>query len=617
MYQLVSWEQAVRFRHPLMRSAVYYAVPAVERRRVHEALAAACDPVRDPDRRAWHLAEATLQPDEQIAAELERSATRARGRGGWASGAAFLERSADLTPDEPRRARRLLGAAEARFVAGEAPAVLDLVERAAARLEDPVVLAQARRLEGLSLYAAGDVARATAVLLDAAAMAGPDDPRLARDILLDAIVTAHFTGPADTARVLGMVAELPLPEDAVPTLTDVLLDGFAALGEGRHVDGAALLRQAVGPLSGSRPLPDDVLRYFLPVSMAASMMFDDSAWHELEHRWVAELRSRGALAVMLVALVSVAFNQIEEGRFADAEVTIAEGRTLSEATGFRAHLGLFACAELTVLARRGREAAARALAGQMLPQFEARGYGLGLYWARSALCQLEIGLGNYDDALRIALESGLRAGSTVDLIEAGTRSGDIVTAVAALDSLAPMAPAAGTPAALGWLALGQAMIAPDSPASEGAVNDNAAEEAQYQLAIRHLERSRYVPVLARARLLYGEWLRRQRRRRDARDQLNAACEIFTRLGMDAFAERARVELRAAGELASNRAVHSADDLTPQELQIARLASEGASNAEIAARLFISASTVEYHLRKVFRKLGITTRVRIGHALGER
>jgi DNA-binding CsgD family transcriptional regulator len=610
--QLVSWEEAVRFRHPLMRSAVYYAATAAARRRVHEALAAACDPVRDPDRRAWHLAEAALRPDEQVAAELERSAERARGRGGWASGAAFLERSADLTPDEPRRVRRLLGAAEARFVAGEAPAVLDLVERAAVRLEDPVVLAQARRLEGLSLYAAGDVARATAILLDAAAMTGPHDRRLARDILLDAIVTAHFTGPADTARVLGLVAELRLPDDAVPTLTDLLLDGFAALGEGRHADGAALLRQAVGPLSGSRPLPDDVLRYFLPVSMAASMMFDDSAWHELEDRWVAELRSRGALSVMLVALVSVAYNQIEEGRFADAEVTIAEGRTLSDATGFRAHLGLFACAELTVLARRGREAAARALAEEMLPQFEARGYGLGLYWARSALCQLEIGLGNYDDALRIALDSVLRAGSAVDLIEAGTRSGDTVTASAALDSLAPMAAAAGTPAALGWLALGQAMITTDGPTGA-----DSTAEARYQLAIRHLERSRHIPVLARARLLYGEWLRRQRRRRDAREQLNAACEMFARLGMDTFAERARVELRAAGQPASSRAVHSTEDLTPQELQIARLASEGASNAEIAARLFISASTVEYHLRKVFRKLGITTRVRIGHALSER
>lgn len=620
MEQLVSWEQAVRFRHPLMRSAVYYAALAAERRQVHQALAGACDPDRDPDRRAWHLAAATLRPDERVAAELERSAERARGRGGWASGAAFLERAADLTPDEPRRVRRLLGAAEARFMAGEAPAVLDLVERAAAQLADPVVLAQARRLEGLSLYAAGDVARATTVLLDAAAMHGLDDRRLARDILLDALVAAHFTGSGDTARVLGAVAGLRLPDDAVPTLTDLLLDGFAALGEGRHAHGAGLLRLAVGPLSGSQRLPDDVLRYFLPVSMAASMMFNDSAWHELEYRWVAELRDRGALAAMLVALVSVAYNQVEEGRFADAEVTIAEGRALSEATGFRAHLGLFACAELTVLARRGLEAAARALAGQLLPQFAAGGYGLGAYWARSALCQLEIGLGNYDAALRMTLEGGRRAGSAVDLIEAGTRSGDVATATAALDSLAPMAAAAGTPAALGWLALGRAMLAADSPASESGAGDNATvsiAEAQYQLAIEHLERSRHVPVLARARLLYGEWLRRKLRRRHARDQLSTAHEMFTRLGMGAFAERARVELRAVGELARSPAVSSADDLTPQELQISRLASEGASNAEIAARLFISASTVEYHLRKVFRKLGITTRVRIGHALSGR
>ena len=620
MDQLVSWEQVVRFRHPLMRSAVYYAAPAVARRRVHEALAAACDPVRDPDRRAWHLAEATVRPDEQVAAELERSAERARGRGGWASGAVFLERSADLTPDESRRARRLLEAAEARFVAGETPAVLDLVERAAVRFADPVVVAQARRLEGLSLYASGDVARATVVLLDAAATTGLDDWRLARDILLDALVTAHFSGPADTARALGMVSGLPLLHGADPTLTDLLLDGFAAVGEGRHADGAALLRQAVGPLSASRPLPDDVLRYFLPVSMAASVIFDDSAWHELEHRWVAELRGRGALAIMLVALVSLAFNQVEEGRFDDAEITIAEGRALSEATGFRAHLGLFTCAELSVLARRGREDAARELAEQIMPQFAARGYGLGTYWARSALCRLEIGLGNYDAALRIALESGLRAGSAVDLIEAGTRSGDTATATAALGSLAPMAVAAATPAALGWLALGRAMIAAGGAAGQTGTSDDASEstaEAQYQLAIGHLERSRHIPVLARARLLYGEWLRRQRRRRDARDQLSAACEMFTRLGMDAFAERARIELRAVGELATSGATHSADDLTPQELQIARLASEGASNAEIAARLFISASTVEYHLHKVFRKLSITTRVRIGHALGGR
>jgi DNA-binding CsgD family transcriptional regulator len=605
--QLVSWGPPIRFRHPLMRSAAYYAASATARRRIHEALAAACDPVLDPDRRAWHLAEAAPRPDERVAAELERSAERARGRGGWASGAAFLERSAELSPDAPQRARRLLEAAEARFVAGEAPAVLDLVERAATRLTDPLAVAQARRLAGLSLYAAGDVAQATAVLAEAAAMTEPQDRRLARDILLDALAAAHFTGLAEVGRVLGMVAATRLPAGTTPTLTDLLLDGFAALREGRHEDGAALLRRAVGPLSSDQPLPDDVLRYFLPVSIAASLMFDDSAWHELEHRWVAELRGRGALAVMLVALVSLAYNQMVEGRFADAEVTIAEGKELSEATGFRAHLGLFACAEITVLARRGREAETRALAQLMLPRFADRGYGLGEFQARSALCQLEIGLGNYDDALRVALEGGLRAASAVDLIEAGTRSGDLATATAALESLAPVAAAAATPAALGLLALGRALLAADG----------GLAESEFQLAIEHLGRSRHVPALARARLLYGEWLRRQRRRRHAREQLGAAWEMFASLGMESFAERAGAELRATGEHARKRTVAAANELTPQELQIARLASEGTSNAEIAARLFISASTVEYHLRKAYRKLGIATRVRIGHALSER
>jgi len=608
MEQLVIWEPTVRFRHPLMRSATYYTSPAPARRRVHQALAAACDLDLDPDRRAWHLAEAALGPDEQVAAELEQSADRARGRGGWSSGAAFLERSAALTPDAPRRARRLLDAAEARFVAGEAPAVLDLVERAIPQLGDPMDEAQARRLEGLSLYAAGKVTEATTVLLDAAAMTNSRDPRLARDILLDALVAAYFAGPVgnESERVLDAVVAVPLPEKAIPTLTDLLLDGLAAVRERRYADGVALLRQAILPLSSDQPLPEDVLRYFLPVSMAASTLFDDSAWRELEHRWVAELRGRGALAGMLVGLVSLAYNQMEEGRFADAQVTIAEGREISEATGFRAHIGLFASAELAALARRGREAEARALAGQLMAEFAAAGYGLGAYTVRISLCQLEIGLGNYDEALRVAMETGLTAGSVVDLIEAGTRCGDPASAAAALDRFAPLAAASGTPAALGWLALGRAMLSDDDQA-----------EDQYRAATEHLARSRHVPMLARAALLYGEWLRRQRRRRDAREQLGVAFEMFSRLGMDAFAERARAELRATGEHARKRTVAAADELTPQELQVARLASEGASNAEIAARLFISASTVEYHLHKVYRKLGITGRVRIAHALSDR
>jgi DNA-binding CsgD family transcriptional regulator len=606
--QLVVWEPAIRFRHPLMRSAAYYASSGATRRRVHEALAAVYDPVRDRDRRAWHLADAALGPDEYVAAELEQAAARARRRGGWSSGAAFLERSAELTPDVSRGARRLLDAAEARFVAGEAPAVLELVERAAPGLGDLLDKAQARRLEGLSLYAAGKVTEAATVLLDAAATTASRDPRVARDIMLDALVVARFAWHSDPGcvQVLAEVVAVPLPGGASPTLTDQLLEGMAAVNEQRYADGVALLRRAILPLSSGQPLPEDVLRYFLPVSMASSTLFDDSAWHDLEHRWIAELRRRGALGGMLVGLVSLAYNQMEEGRFADAEVTIAEGRELSEATGFRAHLGLFAAAELAVLARRGREAEARAHAARLIPQFTTTGYGLGAHTVRLSLGQLEISLGNYEAALRVMLQSGMATGATVDLIEAGTRSGDIATATAALDGLAPLAAAAQTPAALGWLALCQAMI-----------RDDDEREHRYQEAIEYLRRCRHVPMLARARLLYGEWLRRQRRRKDAREQLNAAFEMFSKLGMDAFAERARVELRATGGHARKRTVDEADQLTPQELQIALLASEGESDAEIAARLFISASTVDYHLRKVFRKLGITSRVRIAHALNER
>ena len=299
---------------------------------------------------------------------------------------------------------------------------------------------------------------------------------------------------------------------------------------------------------------------------------------------MGELHRRGALSAMLVALVYQANNQLFEGRFTDAEVTLAEGRALSEAMGFRAHLGLFAVAELTVLAWRGREADARALAAQLLRDFAAQGHGLAVTQVHEALTWLEIGLGNYHEALRGALEAyEYRSIAAVDVVEAGVRCGDRQTATTALESFSPLALATGNHITLGLVALGRALLAAGEPA-----------EPEY--------------------LLYGEWLRRQRRRRDAREQLRAAWQMFDKLGMEAFAERARAELRATGEHARRRSVQTQDALTSQEAQIARMAADGASNTEIAARLFISASTVEYHLRKVFRKLGITSRVRLAHAL---
>jgi DNA-binding CsgD family transcriptional regulator len=610
--RLVTWAPKVGFRHPLMRSASYYAAPMAARRRAHETLAAASDPGRDPDRRAWHLAAAAAGPDEQIAAELERSADRARRRGGWASGAVFLERAAELTPDRGRRAQRLLEAAETRLVAGEAAVAQMLLERAAPQLGDPLARAKARRLEGLTLNAQGRLPEATSVLLDAAQMIEPFDTHLARDTLLEAFLAAQFSGQSEavTAGVLLAVRSVPKVATAQATLADLLLDGFAAVGERRYEEGATLLRRAIAPMVSAQALPEEALQHFMAVSMVESLLYDESAWDELEHRWVEELRGRGALAALVVALVALANHRGSEGRFADAEVIVAEGRALSEATGYRAYLGLFAIVELENLAWRGQEADARAFADQLLSEFTEQGNRRAARSVHNVLTWLELGLGNYQEALTgvrgsFTGQAVLDMGQVGAVIEAGIRSGDREIAIAALEALAPLAQASGTHVALGLLARGRALLADDDQA-----------EAEYRQSIEHLRQTRAVPQQARSRLLYGEWLRRQRRRRDAREQLQAAWQMFDTLGMEAFAERARAELLATGEHARKRTAHTREVLTPQEAQIAWLAGAGASNKEIAARLFISASTVEYHLRKVFRKFGITGRVQLAQVLSE-
>jgi DNA-binding CsgD family transcriptional regulator len=613
--RLVSWEPRVRFRHPLIRSAAYYAFPAAARRDAHQALATVTDPEADPDRRAWHLAEAAAGPDEQVAAELERSADRARSRGGWGSGAAFLERAAALTPDEEHRGRRMLAAAENRLAAGEAPAARALLGLAAPRLADVLARARARRLEGQSLYAAGQMPEATSVLLDAARMVQPFETRLARDTLLDAWGAAQFSGQpgAGMAEFLRAVRSVPEVADSGATVADPLLDGFAAVGERRYEAGAALLRRAIKPLFAGQSMADDALPHLMAMAMAAGMLYDDSARYQMERRWVGELRDRGAIAALLPALGIQMSNQIEEGRFADAETTLAEARSLSEATGYRAYLRAYARAELWALALRGRESDARPLAARLLREFAERGNRYEVLRVQGAMAMLELGLGNYTDALRSALDAlpgqnvlGFR--QVAEVVEAGTRCEEHESAAAALKAFTPWALASGTDLALGLLARSRALLADDSQA-----------EAQYRLAIDHLRRCRLVPELARAHQVYGEWLRRQRRRRDARDQLRRSFELFDKMGLTAFAGRARTELRATGEQArasSPGGLGSPGVLTAQEAQIARLAAERLSNREIAGRLFISASTVEYHLRKVFRKLGVTSRVQLARAFSE-
>jgi DNA-binding CsgD family transcriptional regulator/tetratricopeptide (TPR) repeat protein len=608
--RLVTSTHSPQFRHPLMQSIVYYGAPPAARWRVHQALAAITDPVRDADRRAWHLAQAASGPDEEVARELERSADRVRGRYGWAMSADFLERSAGLTADCGRKARRLVAAAEARLMTGETSAARTLLDCAAPDLPDPAVSAQARRLEGGILFAAGESAAATSVLLEAARMVAPVDARLARDTLLEAVsVQLSRRQAAWTDDVIQAVRAAPGVSESQATLGDLLLGGFVAVAERRFAAGARLLGQAVDAVTGGQPVPLDAPQRLLAFRLAATELYDDSAWRELAGQWVARSREQGALAVMVAGLGFQASNQLLEGRFAAAEATIAEARTLSEATGNRTYLSGLAAVELEVLAWRGDQAGTRPLAAQ-LRVIADQGRGHGMHRVDKALAILELGLGNYQAALPHALTTfadqpvlSQRASPDV-LIEAAIRCGDRVVATAALDAVAPWWQACGTPWSLGLLARAQALLADDEQAEDG-----------YRRSIEHLRQCQVVPQLARSHLLYGEWLRRRRRRRGAREHLRAACELFGTLGMEAFAQRGLAELSAVGEHPALPRVGTQGTLTPQEAQIARLAASGATNQEIAAQVFVSASTVDYHLRKVFKKLGVTRRAQLPSMLG--
>jgi DNA-binding CsgD family transcriptional regulator len=608
--QLVTCTPILQFRHSLTRSIVYNGAPASARWRVHEALAAVSDPVRDPDRRAWHLAQAAAGPDEETAAELERSAGRARSRGGWASSAAFLERSADLTEAAERRGPRLVGAAEARLAVGETSAARALLGRAAPDLTDPLASAQARRLEGDILFAAGEPITATSVLLEAARMIEPHDARQARNTVLEALA-AHLVSEraAGTAEVLPALRSVPRMPESQESAGDLLLDGFGAMAERRYAAGSGLLREAVAAVAGGQPMPDDAPQRFLAFRLAATELYDDSAWREAADQWVAQARGRGALAAVVAGLGFQADGQLAEGRFAAAEASIIEAQTLAEAMGHRISADGLANAELEVHAWRGHEADARPLAERLLPVLADTCSGLGIVRVHKALAALELGLGNYREALRharkaVACQPALSyESSPVMLIEAAVRCGDRAAAAAAMDAVAPRWLACQTPWSLGLLARCQALLADDDHA-----------EAEYRLSIERLRQCRVTPELARSHLLYGEWLRHRRRRRGAREQLRTAYEMFGSLGMEAFEGRATAALRAVGEHTAERLAGVPDVLTAQEARIARMAAEGATNQEIAARLFVSASTIDYHLRKVYRKLGITSRVRLRRAL---
>jgi DNA-binding CsgD family transcriptional regulator len=599
------------FRHPLIRSVVYRTAPMAERRRVHQVLAQATESGLDPDRRAWHLAAASLGPDESVAAELERSAHRTGDRGGYAAAAALLERSARLTPDQRQRAERTLAAAQAELAAGAADKASALLVEASSELTDASQRAQAQRLRGELAFAVGQGGDTATMLLQAARALEAFDARLARDTHLEALEAAIHAGRFGTSGGLleagreAVRASRSLESEG--RASDLLLDGLALLLTEGHADAAPTLRKAIELLRyGNDP------RVLGLGCRAAVELWDDEALHTLATRQVQLARDTGALTTLPRALGdSKAAYELLVGRFDAAERCLDEAREIAKAVGNPAIFGRLSSLEVQVAAWRGLESRARSLAETCAREATARGEGSMVCVVQCATAVLEIGRGRYKAALaaaREACEADYLFGATLtlpDLVEAAARSGEPDVAAAAARDLADATVSSGTEWALGVLARSRALLAPDDDA-----------ESLYEVAIDHLKRCRATPQLARARLLYGEWLRRARRRRDAREQLRAAYQMFASMGAEAFAERAAMELAATGKRARARTVETMQLLTSQEERIARLAGEGGSNSEIAAQLLISPRTVEYHLHKVFRKLGVASRTQLAHSLLE-
>jgi DNA-binding CsgD family transcriptional regulator len=603
---LLEIDDRVRFHHPLVRSAVYQAASPDQRRLVHDALAEVSDPELAADRRAWHRALAAAEPDEAVAADLERSAGRAQSRGGLAAAAALLERAIALTADPTLQAGRALAAAEASFQAGDFDAAQRLLATARSGPLDGFQLARAALLRGHAAIVSRYANDAAPLLLDAAKQLEPFDVSLARRAYLTAwtaAVTAnHLGGRSVLLEVCRAACALPpLPPDPHPL--DLVIEGFALLVTDGHAVAMPILQRAAKEVL---QLPvGDVVRWGVQVGGVRLAMWGDEAVAVFE-RQARVVREAGALGELPIHLQALALERAWRGDLADARRLIAEAESISTSTG--SQVPPFAL--LRILALQGREAEASRLIEAVIQEGTARGQGQAVmvaYWAAAVLYN---GLGRYEDAAAASREVVnknifplLSMWALFELIEASARVGDTTVAWDALDELAATTQPAGTGFALGIEARCRALLAGGDDA-----------EASYREAIKQLDRAGVRTELARAHLVFGEWLRREGRLPEARERLRAAEEMFAEIGMEAFANRAEGELVAAGATLRARPLGPREDLTAQEQQIARLAGDGLTNAQIGAQLFISPRTVEYHLHKVFGKLGIDSRSGLEAAL---
>jgi DNA-binding CsgD family transcriptional regulator len=594
----------VVFRHPLVRSAVYGAAGLKERRAVHRALAEATDPQTDPDRRAWHRAQAASMPDEDVAAELERSAGRAQARGGLAAVAAFLERAAALTPEPMQRAQRLLAAAGAQRDAGDLEAALGLLLDVEAEVLDDLGRAQVDLLRGQIALEQRRGRDAGRLFMSAAKRLEPIDPELARETYLDALAGAMASDVevGGGAPAVAAAARAAPPGTAPPRTVDVVLDAFATRLSDGYAGAAPTLARALELLLAIDVSNEDIGRWLSPSSgrngnIVALEMWDEEALHLLAARQVQVARDTGALVHLQFALSFLARTHMLAGELTAAALMIDEARLIAEATGNPPLVN----APMILAAWRGDEAQASELIDATSEEAATRRWTSNNY-ARSVLYN---GLGRHDAARDAAWEAfqpdpiGYGTYLVPELAEAASKTADRAQLESALEWLSERTRVISSGWASGIETRVRALL------SEGEVADSL-----YRESIAHLSGTRVRLELARTHLLYGEWLRRERRRLDARKQLRTALEAFTSMGAQAFARRAERELLATGERARKRTVDTLDQLTPQETQIARLAANGNTNREIAAQLFISPSTVEYHLRKAFGKLDVKSRTQL-------
>ena len=598
---LVEFDAQARFRHPLVRLAVYRAASLRERQLAHETLAEVTDPQADADRRAWHRAKAAPGPDEDVAAELENSADRAQARGGLAATAAFLERAALLTADQARHTERALAAAQAHLRAGAFGKADELLAAAQARPLDELQSARVDLLHGQIVFAADLGSEAPPLLLKAAKRLEPLDLEPARETYLSAWMAALFAGRLAGGGDLLEVsrAARALPQARSPRPVDLVLDGLALLVTAGPAAAAPALRQAASVFAGAGITAEEGLRWGWAAQGTASAVWDDDAWRAMLIRDVGLARDAGALDRLPILLGALGTNAAWSGDFATAASLIVEADAVREATGS----GAAPLAAMLLASLRGNQAEAVALIETTIAKAEAGGQGFAVTYANWAAAILHNGLGRYGEALAAAERAsedtpGLHSSmwALPELIEAAARCGNRHVAGEALARLAEITQAGGTDVALGIEARSRALV-----------SDSALGEGWYREAIDRLGRTKLRPELARAHLVYGEWLRRENRRVDAREQLRTAHEMLDSMRMAGFAGRARHELQATGERPRRRTPQTVGALTAQEAHIARLARDGRTNSEIGAHLYLSARTVEWHLRKVFTKLGITSR----------